>query len=57
MNEDKPRSLDDNFIDHIVVSGGYANVLRHDTIRANGCNVMTDHSPIYADFSLKEPTT
>ena len=57
MNEDKPRALDDNFIDHIVVSGGYANVLRHDTIRSNGCNVMTDHSPIYADFSLKEPTT
>ena len=53
MNESTPRALDNDFIDHIVVTGGYADVLRHDTIRSNGCHVMTDHSPIYADFSLK----
>ena len=53
VNENTPRPLDYDFIDHIVVSGGYADVLRHDTIRSNGCHVMSDHSPIYADFSLK----
>ncbi len=48
------RSLNSAFIDHIITTGGYANVLRHDTIRTNGCHVMSDHCPIYADFSLKE---
>ena len=50
------RAVDDHFIDHIVLCGGYADVLRHDTILSNRCNVMTDHSAIYADFSLKQPT-
>lgn len=54
MNEATLRAVDDNFIDHIIITGGYADVLRHDTIRSNGCHVMTDHSPIYADFSLKQ---
>ena len=56
MGESVERAIDYDFIDHIVVSGGYADVLRHDTIRSNGCHVMSDHSPIYADFSLKEPS-
>lgn len=54
MSEDKQRALDSDFIDHIVLCGGYADVLRHDTIRSNGCHVMSDHSPIYADISLKK---
>ena len=54
MSEDKQRALDSDFIDHIVLCGGYADVLRHDTIRSNGCHVMSDHSPIYADISLKQ---
>ena len=54
MGETKLRGVDNNFIDHIVMAGGYADVLRHDTIRSNGCHVMTDHSPIYADLSLRQ---
>ena len=53
-NENTMRAIDYEFIDHIVVSGGYADVLRHDTIRTNRTRVMSDHSLIYADFSLKE---
>ena len=54
MSEDKQRGLDSDFTDHIVLCGGSADVLRHDTIRSNGCHVMSDHSPIYADLSLKQ---
>ena len=52
MSEDTPRALDHDFIDHIVICGDQVDVLRHDTIRSNGCHVMTDHAPIYADVSL-----
>ena len=52
-NDGTMRAVDDHFIDHIVICGKNVNVLRHDTIRANRCNVMTDHSPIYADVSLQ----
>ena len=54
MSENTQRSLDKDFIDHIVLCGAGADVLRHDTIRCNGCHVMSDHSPIYADLSLKK---
>ena len=54
INESTERAIDNDFIDHNVVSGGYAELLRHDTIRSNGCHVMSDHSPIYADFSLTQ---
>ena len=54
MSEGTERAIDNNFIDHIVVTGGYADVLRHDTIITNKCNMLSDHSPIYADFSLTQ---
>ena len=53
MRENLLREVDDNFIDHIISSGGACEVMRHDTIRANYCHVLTDHSPIYADIDLK----
>ncbi|MBP5206823.1 MAG: hypothetical protein J6330_00015 [Clostridia bacterium] len=52
MSGDKQRGLDSDFTDHIVLCGGSADVVRHDTIRSNGCHVVSDHSPIYADLSL-----
>ena len=53
MRESIMRDVDNTFIDHIISSGGANTVMRHDTIRANGCNVLSDHSPIYADIDLK----
>ena len=53
MREANPREIDDSFIDHIICSGGAWAVMRHDTIRANGCHVLSDHSMIYADVDLK----
>ncbi len=54
MSEDNLRAVNSIFIDHIVCTGGNYNVLVHDTIvNKNYSHVMTDHSPIYADFSLK----
>ena len=52
MHENVFRDIDDSFIDHIVCTGGAYDILRHDTIRTNGCHVLSDHSPIYADISL-----
>ena len=53
MHENIMREVDDTFIDHIICSGGASTVMRHDTIRANGCNILSDHCPIYADIDLK----
>ena len=53
MNDNVLREIDNSFIDHIVCAGGASTVMRHDTIRANGCHVLSDHSPIYADIDLK----
>lgn len=46
------RDIDDDFIDHIIYAGGTCDVLCHDTIRENKSQILTDHSPIYADFKL-----
>ena len=53
MHENIMREVDNSFIDHIICAGGATTVMRHDTIRANGCNILSDHSPIYADIDLK----
>lgn len=53
MHENVMREVDNDFIDHIVCSGGAIAIKRHDTIRANGCHILSDHSPIYADIDLK----
>ncbi|MBQ8817613.1 MAG: hypothetical protein IJZ83_03485 [Clostridia bacterium] len=53
MSDNILRDVDNSFIDHIICSGGSCDIMRHDTIRANKCNVLSDHSPIYADIDLK----
>lgn len=53
MSENVMRAIDDHFIDHILLSGGACDVLRHDTIRSNMTHVLSDHSLIYADIDLQ----
>ncbi len=58
MYEDVPRLFNPVYLDHIVCTGGYYGVLRHDTIfNRDYSHIMTDHQPIYADISLTNPNT
>ncbi len=61
--EDQPRSYSSGgnanvFIDHIVFTCGNTSkttqVVRHDTIyqESTYCHVLSDHSPVYADFKF-----
>ncbi len=52
MHENVLREVDNDFIDHVIISGSTADVVRHDTIRSNMTHVLSDHSMIYADIKL-----